>query len=41
MGDYMTKYMNEWYIKYCKETGQYCDQIKELSEYLNQTTTFF
>ena len=28
MGDYMEKYMQEWYIKYCTETGQFCDQIK-------------
>ena len=28
MGDYMDKYMQEWYIKYCTETGQFCDQIK-------------
>ena len=28
MGAYMDKYMNEWYMKYCRDTGKYCDQIK-------------
>ena len=33
MGDYMTKYMNEWYIKYCRETGKYCDQIRVMHQH--------
>ena len=38
MGDYMDKYMNEWYIKYCRETGKYCDQIKVIQKSKEKNT---